>query len=163
VLAFARVSQTDIVLGPVDPTRVVNEILQERLELHPPAANVKILGKLPLVIGHEASLMQCLTNYLDNAVKFVAPGKRPEVEIFAEDHGEATRICVRDNGIGVDKEGRERLFALFQRLPTQHEYRGTGVGLAIVRKAAERMKGSAGMDSTPGQGSTFWIELPKAT
>jgi signal transduction histidine kinase len=84
------------------------------------------------------------------------------VEVYAEPVGENVRLCVRDNGIGMDREGRERLFAMFQRLPTLHRYEGTGVGLAIVRKAAERMKGTVGVDSTPGQGSTFWIELPKA-
>lgn len=162
VLAFARVSRTEIYVGPVDPAKLVRDIIQERPELQPPRAKITIQGSLPLVVGHEASLTQCLTNLLHNAVKFMPPGVTPQVEIFAEPSGNRLRLCVRDNGIGIDREGRERLFAIFQRLPTAHAYQGTGIGLAIVRKAAERMKGSVGVESTPGQGSTFWIELPKA-
>ena len=165
VLSFARVSRSDIKLGPVETDKLVREIIHERPELHEPSANVTVKGRLPVVIGHDASLTQCLTNLLHNAVKFVAPGVTPQVEVYAEpsgEKGENVRLCVRDNGIGIDAEGREKLFAIFHRLPTAHTYQGTGVGLAIVRKAAERMNGSVGLDSTPGQGSTFWIELPKA-
>ncbi|HUR58176.1 MAG TPA: PAS domain S-box protein [Opitutaceae bacterium] len=162
VLSFARVSRAEIRLGPVEADTLVREIIQERPELHAPSANVKVKGKLPVVIGHDASLTQCLTNLLHNAVKFVAPGVTPQVEVYAEPAGQNVRLCVRDNGIGIDAEGREKLFAIFHRLPTVHVYQGTGVGLAIVRKAAERMNGTVGLESVPGQGSIFWIELPKA-
>jgi signal transduction histidine kinase len=114
------------------------------------------------VIGHDASLTQCLTNLLHNAVKFVAPDVKPHVDVYAERREGNIRLCVRDNGIGIDQQGRENLFAIFQRIPTIHHYQGTGVGLAIVRKAVERMKGTVGVESTPGQGSTFWIELRAA-
>jgi PAS domain S-box-containing protein len=162
VLSFARVSRADIKLETVNVEKLVRDIIHERPELQPPKANITIKTPLPKVTGHDASLTQCLTNLLHNAVKFVNPGVVPQVDIYAEPHGERVRLCVRDNGIGIDKEGRAHLFAIFQRIPTLHQYQGTGVGLAIVRKAAERMKGTVGVESTPGQGSTFWIELPKA-
>ncbi len=164
VLAFARVSQTEIRLKPVDADKLVEEIIQERPELQDPQAEVSIVGELPPVWGHEASLTQCLTNLLHNAVKFVAPGVNPKVEVFGRTTGEGrVQICVRDNGIGIEPEGRDRLFAIFQRMPTEHHYQGTGIGLAIVRKAAERMNGSVGVESAPNEGSTFWIELPAAS
>jgi PAS domain S-box-containing protein len=162
VLAFARVSRTEVTLAPVNVDKLVREVIQERPELQPPHANVAIKGTLPTVMGHDASLTQCLTNLLHNAVKFVSPGVVPQVEVFAENTGGRVRLCVRDNGIGIDQRGRERLFAIFQRLTTSQIYQGTGVGLAIVRKAAERMHGTVGVESTPGQGSTFWVELPQA-
>ena len=71
------------------------------------------------------------------------------------------RIWIEDNGIGIAAEHHERIFGLFHRLPDAQKYPGTGVGLALVRKGAERMSGRAGVESTPGLGSRFWIELPE--
>jgi PAS domain S-box-containing protein len=162
VLAFARVSRQEIAVSRVDPEKLVRDLVEERPELHPPRGNVTVDSPLPPVIGHDASLTQCLANLLDNAVKFVPPGVVPQVRVFAERHGTRVRINVKDNGIGIEPEGQRRLFAVFQRLATAHTYQGTGIGLAIVRKAAERMGGTVGVESTPGQGSTFWVELPAA-
>jgi PAS domain S-box-containing protein len=162
VLAFARASQTDVELAPIDVDKMVRDLIYERPELHPPKANVQVKGQLPQVLGHDASLTQILANLLHNAVKFVAPGVTPTVEVFAQPAGDKVRIAIRDNGIGIDQQSQERLFAVFQRLPTVHPYQGTGVGLAIVRKAAQRMNGTVGLESKPGEGSTFWVELPKA-
>lgn len=162
VLAFARASRLDVEMRPVDLNRLVDDILHERPELQPPKARIAVEKPLPKVMGHDASLVQCLTNLLDNAVKFVKPGVMPEVKIYGRPMGERARICIQDNGIGIDQRGRQQLFAMFHRLPTEHNYQGTGVGLAIVRKSAERMNGSTGVESLPGHGSTFWIELPVA-
>lgn len=163
VLNFARISRGEIKLAPVDITALVRDIIHERPELQPPRAEVTLAVPLLPVMGHDASLTQCLTNLLDNAVKFVPPGTPPRVTVYTKPVGERVRICVQDNGIGIDPEGQQRLFAIFQRLTTTHSYKGTGVGLAIVRKAAERMQGTVGVESSPGLGSVFWIELPKAS
>jgi PAS domain S-box-containing protein len=162
VLAFSRVSRADIQTSRVDVEKIVREIVQERPELQTPKATIHVKSPIPPVVGNDASLLQCLTNLLHNAVKFVGPGVAPVIEVYGETIGDRARIYIRDNGIGIDRLGQERLFAAFQRLPTLQKYSGTGVGLAIVRKAAERMNGRVGVESTPGQGSTFWIELPKA-
>lgn len=162
VLDFARVSRTDIELVPVPVEHLVDEIVKERPELQSPRVQITTAKPLFPVIGHEASLTQCLTNLLDNAAKFVEPGKQPIIRVFTEEVDGKVRICVRDNGIGIDAEAQQRLFGIFQRLHTVRSYQGTGVGLAIVRNAAERMNGRVGVESSPGLGSTFWIELPKA-
>jgi signal transduction histidine kinase len=112
------------------------------------------------MMGHEASFTQCLTNLLSNAVKFVAPGVTPQVRVYSEPVDGQVRLWVEDNGIGIDAAGQERLFKIFQRLHPQTEYEGTGIGLAIVRKAVERMGGKVGVKSQAGNGSKFWIQLP---
>jgi PAS domain S-box-containing protein len=162
VLAFARISRQELTVQPVDVEKLLREIVDERPELQPPQARIDIETPLAPVIGHDASLTQCLTNLLDNAVKFVRTGVAPHVRVYTTVNDGHVRINVKDNGIGIDAEAQRRLFALFQRLATVQNYRGTGVGLAIVRKAAERMGGQVGVESAPGAGSTFWVELPRA-
>ncbi|HLP26850.1 MAG TPA: PAS domain S-box protein [Acidobacteriota bacterium] len=162
VLNFAHLSRTEIHLARVDTEELVREIIRERVEFQPPHAEIVVDSPLLAVTAHDASLAQCLSNLLDNAVKFVAPGVKPHIRVFTARAGERVRIAVRDNGIGIDTEAKRRLFAVFQRLHTPQQYPGTGIGLAIVRRAAERMHGSVGVESAPGLGSTFWIELPAA-
>ena len=73
------------------------------------------------------------------------------------------RLWVEDNGIGIDPQYLDRIFGVFQRLHSTAEFPGTGVGLAIVQRAVERMGGALGVESEPGKGSRFWIELPRAS
>jgi PAS domain S-box-containing protein len=162
VLSFSRLARTDIVVSAVEVETLVRQIIEERPQLAEPAARITLERPLLPVLGHEASLTQCLTNLVDNAVKFVRAGQVPEIRIYTLAVGDNVRICVRDNGIGIEAGAQQRLFAMFQRLVTLEKYPGTGVGLAIVRKAAERMNGRVGVESLVGQGSTFWIELPAA-
>jgi PAS domain S-box-containing protein len=162
VLAFARVSRQELAVDKLEPEKLVRDLVEERPELQEPKAQVRVESPLLPVMGDEASLTQCLANLLGNAVKFVAPGVTPVVQVSTERHNGFVRINVKDNGIGIDDAGKQKLFAVFQRLATPQAYHGTGLGLAIVRKAAERMGGSVGVNSEPGQGSTFWVELPAA-
>ena len=84
------------------------------------------------------------------------------VRIWAEDQGVRFRIWVEDHGIGIPQDAREKIFGMFQRLHRSEEYPGTGIGLALVRKVVQRMGGNVGVESALGQGSKFWVELPKA-
>jgi len=159
VLSFARLSRQEIRLEPIDVDRLVQEVIQERPELQPSDAEIQVESPLLKVRGHAASLTQCVTNLLDNAVKFVAPGVKPRVRVFTEQQNGRVRLCVEDNGIGIEKEAQRRLFDMFQRVHTGDEYEGTGIGLAIVRKSAERMGGGVGLESEAGRGSRFWVDL----
>jgi PAS domain S-box-containing protein len=159
VLAFARLSRQEITLEPIDVDGLVREIVHERPELQPDKADLRIESPLLRVSGHSASLTQCVTNLLDNAVKFVAPGVKPRVRVYSEARDGNVRLCFEDNGIGIEKEAQRRLFEMFQRIHTGNEYEGTGIGLAIVRKSAERMGGEVGLESEVGRGSRFWVEL----
>jgi signal transduction histidine kinase len=161
LLTYSRIARSEVRLEPVSLDILVRDIVSHYPEMQQPRAKISTRGELHRVIAHEPSLAQAISNLLNNAVKFVAPGVKPEVELYTEQQGDQLRLWVHDNGIGIKPEYRGRLFGLFERIHNGKQYEGTGIGLAIVRKSIERMGGQVGMESNGG-GSKFWIELPSA-
>lgn len=159
-LNYTKVVQQEMPIGPVDLSKLVRDLIETYPNLHPDKANISVEGPLPLVPGNDSLLTQCFSNLLGNAVKFVPPGIKPEVRIWCENKPGAVRVWVKDNGIGIPKHAQQRLFNMFQKLHDRYE--GTGIGLAIVRKVVDRMGGNLGVESEPGHGSSFWVELPIA-
>jgi signal transduction histidine kinase len=162
VLTYTRVSRRETPLARVSLDRLVRDIVSQNPAFAPDRAHICIQGELLDVIGHEPSLSQVVSNLLNNAVKFVAPGVNPEVVIHCQRNAGNVRLWIDDNGIGIKPEYQTRLFGMFERLHSEGKYEGTGIGLAIVRKATERMGGKAGVTSDGGHGSHFWVELPAA-
>jgi signal transduction histidine kinase/CheY-like chemotaxis protein len=159
-LQFSKAGRREMRLEPTDAAALLQGIIQSYPSMQPPKAVVGLEGKIPRVLGNEAGLTQCFSNLLDNAVKFVQPGKVPEVRVRAEPREAFVRLWFEDNGIGIPKQAQGKLFLMFQRATTDFE--GTGVGLALVKKVAERMGGKVGVESEPGKGSRFWLELRAA-
>jgi PAS domain S-box-containing protein len=162
-LNYNKVVRQNLPMRPVD----LAELLRGMVQTYPNLQSAEITVEFSelVVIANEALLTQCFGNLLDNAVKFVADGVKPRVRVWAEpstiDDRPATSICVEDNGIGIPKEAQEKIFGMFQRMHVESEYPGTGIGLAIVRKAVERMNGRISIKSEPGKGTRFHIELPR--
>jgi signal transduction histidine kinase len=161
-LNYSKIAGGQLRAEPVDSDALVREIVDSYPNLRVHRYNIKLQSPLPRVIANGALLTQCIANILDNGVKFVLPGKTPEIKIWAERKHDCVRLNFRDNGIGIQPSGRDRIFQMFERLHGPQQYEGTGIGLAIVRKGVERMGGKTGVDSTLGEGSCFWIELPLA-
>jgi len=164
LLAYSRLSRAQMLLQPLDLRSIMAQIqAQTEGEFREREAVVEaaIPEAFPHVMAHATTLVQVVTNLLTNAVKFVASGVRPHVRVWAEERGEWGRLWVEDNGIGIAPEHQVRIFRVFERLHGSETYPGTGIGLAIAAKGMERMGGRAGVESTPGKGSKFWIELPK--
>ena len=146
----------------VDLDRLVRDMVETFPNGQPIKPEIQIKGTLPQVMGNEALLAQCVSNLLSNGAKFVSPGTTPRLEVSAEAMEDASiRVWFKDNGIGIAPENHERIFRLFERIHPATEYDGTGIGLTIVRKAAERMGAQVGFESELGKGSNFWIQLKK--
>ena len=161
VLSYSKVLHAQGLLQPVDLGGLLRDIIATYPNGH--KAEFQIQGKLPTVHGNEAFLTQCFSNLLANAAKFVAPGTTPRVEIGAEEREQQmVRVWIQDNGIGIAAEDHDRIFRMFERINLATDYEGTGIGLTIVRKAAERMGAQVGFESELGKGSRFWIQIQKA-
>lgn len=117
-------------------------------------------GPLPIVQGDPVLIGQIFQNLISNAIKFRRPGVPPRISINAQRQGAWWSISVQDNGIGIPADCTERVFQLFQRLHSRAEYSGTGIGLAICRKAVRHYGGDITVESAPGEGSTFRFTLP---
>jgi PAS domain S-box-containing protein len=162
LLAYGRVARSQIELAAANVKAAWNAAtLQNDHIIREKNARIEAHSPLPPVCAHEATLVQVLANLLGNALKFVRPGVTPHITLRAEPRHDFVRLWVEDNGIGIPPEYHERIFRVFERLNGK-EYTGTGIGLSIVRKGVERMGGRVGVESTPGQGSRFWVELLKA-
>jgi signal transduction histidine kinase len=225
VLQYSRLARSELRLAPVDVHELLRGIVESYPAFQPTEVDIQIDSPLPRVLGNEAALTQCFSNLLGNAIKFVPPGTRPHILIWAEWLGNPkpeirgpkegrdpksearaeplaaggaplpptdyrssatqhatrntpqastfdsltpqpstlnhlVRLWFEDNGVGIPKEAQDRIFKMFQRL--DKSYDGTGVGLTVVRKAVEKMGGRVGLESEPGKGSRFWVELRAA-
>lgn len=161
VLAYTRVVRIDVKREPVDLDKLIRNVINTYPHLAANAGFIEIVGTLPLVLGNTASLTQCVSNLLGNAIKFVRPGVQPQVRIWSEEREGKVRVWFEDNGIGIQSKLFNRIFGIFERGTQEPEYEGTGIGLAIVKKAVERIDGTVGVESQLGKGSRFWIELRK--
>lgn len=161
LLTYSRLRQTEIDLEPVNLSQVLANVLRYlQPEIDRQQAQIHIEEPLPVVQANRLILIQVLTNFLSNALKFVASDVQPRVRVWAEPQEQQTRLWIEDNGIGISSDKQQEIFRPFTRLHSEEEYPGTGIGLAIARKGVERMKGQVGVESQLGQGSRFWVELP---
>jgi PAS domain S-box-containing protein len=160
LLAYSRLSRSALRPGTVNLGSVLNEVMHQfSSDIQKAGAQIRVERPLPDVVGDHATLVQVFSNLISNAIKFVEPGVKPRINIWAEKMNGRIRLWVEDTGIGIAPEYHDRIFRIFERLQGVENYPGTGIGLAIVKKGLERMGGRAGVDSAPGKGSKFWVEL----
>lgn len=164
LLAYSRIGTQGHPFAVLDLNRVVAEVLQDlELALEANGAHVEVEA-LPSLQGDETQIRQLLQNLLANALKFHKAGEPPRVKIHAERSADQTwALCISDRGIGFDEKYRDAIFQPFHRLHDRQHYTGTGIGLAIVKKIAERHGARVGARSRPGQGATFCISFPMMT
>jgi len=173
LLAFSRVTTKANPFEQIDLTRIAQEVLSD-LEVRIQQTGGRVeLGPLPALEADSLQMRQLFQNLIGNGLKFHQEGKPPVIKISGQvldgpppgtaPRGQADKFCqitVEDNGIGFDEKYSDRIFILFQRLHGRSAYDGTGIGLTICRKIADRHGGSITAKSTPGDGSVFVVALP---
>ncbi len=157
LLDFSRIGKAEEELTELD----FNQLTKDILTLHQSLIKEKKANihfeDLPTLRTYKTPLLQVMQNLISNALKYSRPGVLPNIKIVAIKEGEKWIFSVSDNGIGIEEEYFEKIFVIFQRLHTKHEYAGTGMGLAIVKKILEHIGEEIWLTSNPGAGSTFYF------
>ncbi len=161
LLQYSRVNRLDAGLEHVDLHDVV-EVVKHNLAdmIKHQSAEIQI-GRLPLFRANYSQMVQLMQNIVSNAIKFNRAGVAPLIRIEGGENAREIYFSVSDNGIGIDARHKEAIFSIFQRLHSADEYEGTGIGLSICKRIAERHKGKIWFESTPGEGSTFFVQIPR--
>ncbi len=134
----------------------------EELRSDAPQEKLKMkINTLPSAFGDESLIREVLTNFISNAIKFSKNEKSPIIEVGGKLENNENIYYVKDNGAGFDMKYSDKLFEVFQRLHSQQEFKGTGVGLAIVRRIIERHGGRVEAEGKVGKGATFYFTLPE--
>jgi signal transduction histidine kinase len=162
LLAYSRLERREFVPDRLELQSFITRLVeQKKREATERDIDFEVNVNGGTVVADANGLIQSLGNYLDNAVKFTRQVPQPRIEVGSKETMTSCLLWVRDNGIGFDIKYHDQIFDIFQRLNPAEDYPGTGVGLAIVRKAMERMGGRAWAESEPGRGATFYLEIPK--
>ncbi len=162
LLAYSRMERRSLLGQTLDLPQVVAKVLgkmQAGIQQHGMVVDTSLQGLT--VRADPEGLSIVLRNLIDNAIKFSRDSHPPTLSISGVAGEKSITLIVRDNGIGFDMQFHDRIFEIFQRLQRAEEYPGTGVGLAIVYKAMQRMGGDVRAESEPGKGATFYLELPR--
>ena len=160
LLRYSRLGRQTVTLKPVP----LQEILAQAVESLTPRvtadkAVLSLAEDLPVVSGDRTLLSQIFINLLDNALAYHRKDTPPQVSLDWQSEGDHVVLRVTDKGIGIAPEYHQKIFDVFQRLHSQDEYPGTGIGLAIVKKAVDMLGGRVWVESKVGGGSTFYVEV----
>jgi light-regulated signal transduction histidine kinase (bacteriophytochrome) len=159
LLRYSRVSSQERPFAPVDLRRVTEDVLEDLSEHVNRTGAIVRVGSLPTIKADAPQMRQLLQNLISNAVKFRRESVTPEVDVESKVESGWVTITVRDNGIGFDPQYSRRIFRVFERLHGRGTYPGTGIGLALCRRIAERHGGTIVARSVPDEGSTFTVTM----
>lgn len=161
LLVFSRVQTRGKEIVATDPNQALENAI-ENLEIAISDAGAEVTRtRMPAVLADATQLTMLFQNLLSNALKFRNPGKPPKISITAQGDETTLTICVSDNGIGIDPQFFEKIFAIFRKLHTRDQYPGTGIGLAVAKRIVARHGGRIWVDSSTDNGSYFYFTLSK--
>ena len=161
LLDYSRIGTRGQPFAPTDMNAVLALALGNLTRAVEESGAVLESAPLPIVVADRTQMVSLLQNLLANALKYRRPQVPPRIGVTVEEEAERWVFAVADNGIGIDRQYFDRIFLVFQRLHTQEQFSGSGIGLALCRKIVRRHGGEIWLDSAPGTGTTFYFSLPK--
>ncbi len=160
LLNFSRLGRGEVRYEPIELRDYIETCLRNlHGEIRNRNANIRVKAKARTLQADPTLLKIALTNLLSNAIKFVPDGVQPDIIVSSSTRQDLFRIEIQDNGVGISEEDQQRIFMPFVRIYSEEQFPGIGLGLSAVRKVVELMGGRVGVESRPGRGSRFWIEL----
>jgi len=161
LLNFARLGRKAVRREEIHLPELLEELESDlNAKVKGAGGKITLQNQLPDFESDRALLKQILHNLLDNALTYHQPEVPPEIKVNCRREDSYLLISITDNSIGIPEEHQDKVFDIFQRLHPEEEYPGTGIGLALVRKAAAMLDGAVDLQSTPGQGSQFTVRIP---
>ncbi len=158
LLAFSRVGSQGKTFAPIDTETVFSHVISNLQLAIEESQAVVTHDELPTITGDDIQLTQLFQNLIGNAIKYRR--ESPKIHVSAKKQDTEWLFSVRDNGIGLDPQFKDRIFVIFQQLHPKEDYAGTGIGLAVCKKIVEKHEGRIWVDSEPGKGSTFYFSIP---
>jgi PAS domain S-box-containing protein len=163
LLNYSRIGRVETDPGPVDLNYIMQTVVRDfNKTIEEKNAEIN-WSLLPVITADESSMQSVMRNLIGNALKYHEDGKHPVINVTGEETDTSFKISITDNGIGIAPEYKEKIFQIFQRLHSNDEYSGTGIGLANCKKIIENHGGNISVSSSEGAGSTFTFEIPKKT
>jgi light-regulated signal transduction histidine kinase (bacteriophytochrome) len=159
LLSLSRLGRKALRIQPVNITSVAEQVVRQLTVLEKNKVSVTLDHDLPVVRADESMMIHVMQNLLSNAIKFSSTQKIPKIEVGSLTKGNQKVIYVKDNGVGFDMKYVDKVFSVFQRLHTQEEYPGTGVGLAIVQRIINKHGGTIWVESEKNVGTTFYFTV----
>jgi len=161
LLRFARLGRRGVVFVNLPLAQII-DVARQNLGTRLNEVDLVVPRQLPTLRADKSLLAEIITNLLDNAIKYVAPGVRPKVAISIRSSEFGEIVEIRDNGIGIPDEHLDKVFDVFQRLHPAEAYPGTGIGLTIVKKAVRLLEGRVWLESKVNEGTSVYLELQRA-
>ncbi len=162
LLKFSRLKKGEIEKEEIDLNEIIQTVIHSLShDINNNNVKIEFSDNLPIIKAERTLMGQILTNLINNSIMYHRKGINPVIKLSAEEDNENIIIKIIDNGQGIPKEHHEKIFNIFQRLHPADEYPGTGIGLAIVKKAVSALGGQVSLESEVGLGSTFMVLLPK--
>lgn len=163
LLKLSRVGSVELTLQPMHMNALIHSIVESMNYQIQKSGTDVVIEDLPACMSDLYQVNQVFSNLLDNALKYLDPGRPGKIKITGEQKGGVCEYRIIDNGIGIEREHQSRIFEIFHRLDPEGPVKGLGLGLAIVLRILDKLDGSVQLISEPGQGSTFIVTLPAAS
>ena len=160
LLAFSRLGRKEVERSFIDMNSLVEVAIKEASQAIPNHAEIKVKKLLGVKADH-VLMLQVMVNLISNAIKYSSKKGNPVIEISSKRGNNEMIYSIKDNGAGFDMEYAHKLFGVFQRLHSDEEFSGTGVGLAIVERIIHKHNGKIWAEAEPGKGATFYFSLPE--